>query len=60
MPTERTLTIVKPDAVAANRTGAILAQLEQAGFRILGMRRLQLTRAQAEAFYAVHRERGFY
>src|SRR6185437_9966453 len=47
--TERTLTILKPDAVAAGRSGAILA-----------MRRLHLTRAQAEAFYAVHRERGFY
>ncbi|HWG37164.1 MAG TPA: nucleoside-diphosphate kinase [Terriglobales bacterium] len=58
--TERTLTILKPDAVAAGRSGAILAHLEQAGFRILGMRRLHLTRAQAEAFYAVHRERGFY
>lgn len=56
----RTLTIVKPDAVAAGKTGAILAHLEQAGFRIVGLRRLRLSTAQAEAFYAVHRERGFY
>ncbi|HEY7839035.1 MAG TPA: nucleoside-diphosphate kinase [Terriglobales bacterium] len=60
MSTERTLTIVKPDAVAAHHTGAILAHLEQAGFRIVGLRRLRLSREQAEAFYAVHRERGFY
>ncbi|MGH9416009.1 MAG: nucleoside-diphosphate kinase [Terriglobales bacterium] len=60
MSTEYTLTIVKPDGVAAGLTGAVLAQIEKAGFRILGLRRLQLSRAQAEAFYAVHRERGFY
>ncbi len=57
---ERTLTIIKPDGVAASLTGAILARLEQAGFRILALRRLHLTRAQAEGFYAVHRERGFF
>ncbi|HVA63130.1 MAG TPA: nucleoside-diphosphate kinase [Terriglobales bacterium] len=57
---ERTLTIVKPDGVAAGLTGAILAHLEKADFRILGLRRLQLSRGQAEGFYAVHRERGFY
>ena len=60
MPTERTLTIIKPDGVAANLTGAILQHLEQAGFRIKGLRRLHLSAAQAEAFYAVHRERGFF
>ncbi|MGH9414966.1 MAG: nucleoside-diphosphate kinase [Terriglobales bacterium] len=60
MPTERTLTIVKPDGVAAGLTGAVLAHLEKAGFKILGLRRLQLTRAQAEGFYAVHRERSFF
>ena len=60
MSTERTLTIIKPDGVAAGHTGAILGHLEQGGFRILGLRRLRLSRAQAEAFYAVHRERGFY
>lgn len=57
---ERTLTIVKPDGVADGHTGAVLAHLEKAGFAILGLRRLRLSRAQAEAFYAVHRERGFY
>ncbi len=57
---ERTLTIIKPDAVAASLTGAILARLEQGGFHILALRRLHLTRAQAEGFYAVHRERGFF
>ncbi|MGH3185569.1 MAG: nucleoside-diphosphate kinase [Streptosporangiaceae bacterium] len=60
MPTERTLTIIKPDGVAAGLTGAILAHLEKTGFRILGLRRLHLSRAQAEGFYAVHRERGFF
>lgn len=60
MPIERTLTIVKPDGVAAGLTGAVLAHLEKAGFKILALRRLQLTRAQAEGFYAVHRERGFF
>jgi nucleoside-diphosphate kinase len=60
MPTERTLSIIKPDGVAAGLTGAILAHLEKAGFRIVGLRRLHLTRAQAEGFYAVHRERGFF
>jgi nucleoside-diphosphate kinase len=60
MPTERTLTIIKPDGVAAGLTGVILAHLEKAGFRIAGLRRLHLSRAQAEGFYAVHRERGFF
>ena len=60
MSTERTLTIVKPDGVAANLTGAVLAHLEKAGFKIVALRRLYLSRAQAEGFYAVHRERGFY
>jgi nucleoside-diphosphate kinase len=57
---ERTLTIVKPDAVAAGKTGAILAHLEKEGFRFLGLRRLRLGSEQARAFYAVHRERPFY
>lgn len=60
MPLERTLSIVKPDAVAKNRIGAILDRLEQAGLRIVAARMLHLTRAQAEAFYAVHRERPFF
>ena len=57
---ERTLTIVKPDSVAAAHTGDILAHLEAAGFRILAVRRMQLTTEQAMAFYEVHRERPFY
>lgn len=57
---ERTLCILKPDAVAAGKSGEILAKIEQAGFRILALRMLHLTRTQAEAFYAVHRERPFF
>jgi nucleoside-diphosphate kinase len=57
---EMTLAIVKPDAVAAGNTGNILAHLEKQGFKIRGLRVVHLTRAQAEAFYAVHRERPFY
>ena len=57
---ERTLTILKPDSVAAGRVGAILAHLEKEGFRFLGMKRLRLSPEQARAFYAVHRDRPFY
>ena len=57
---QRTLTIIKPDAVGAGNAGAILAHLEGEGFRILGIKRLQLGREQARAFYEVHRERPFY
>ena len=57
---ERTLTIVKPDAVAAGKAGAILAHLEKEGFRFVGLRRSRLAPEQARAFYAVHRERPFY
>ena len=57
---ERTLTILKPDSVAAGKTGAILAQLEKEGFRFVGLRRTRLSKDQARAFYAVHRERPFY
>ncbi|MBI1788924.1 MAG: nucleoside-diphosphate kinase [Acidobacteria bacterium] len=57
---ERTFSILKPDAVAAGQAGAILALIERAGFRILGLRMLRMTQAQAEGFYAVHRERSFY
>ena len=60
MAVQRTLCIVKPDAVEAGRTGAILARLSEEGFRVLGMRQLRLTRAQTEGFYAVHRGRGFF
>ena len=57
---EMTLAIVKPDAVAAGNAGNILAHLEKQGFKIRGLKVLRLSRAQAEAFYAVHRERPFY
>ncbi len=60
MAIERTLSIIKPDATRRNLTGQINARLEAAGLRIVAQRRLRLTRAQAEAFYAVHRERPFY
>ena len=56
----QTLAIVKPDAVAAGKLGAILAHLEREGYRIRAGRMLRLTRVQAEAFYAVHRGRPFY
>ena len=58
--TERTLAIVKPDAVARGVTGRILARLEEAGFRIVAARLVQLTLDTAGGFYAVHRARPFY
>lgn len=60
MAIERTLSIIKPDATARSLTGAINDRLERAGLRIVAQKRLWLTRKQAEAFYAVHRERPFY
>jgi nucleoside-diphosphate kinase len=60
MATERTLSIIKPDATRRNLTGKVNASLEAAGLRIVAQKRLQLTQAQAEAFYAVHKERPFY
>jgi nucleoside-diphosphate kinase len=57
---ERTLAIIKPDAVRAGVAGEIIAQIQQAGFRILGMKLIRLNEDQAGAFYAVHRERPFY
>lgn len=57
---ERTFAIIKPDAVAAGNTGAILALIEKSGFKILGLKRIRLSQAQAENFYGVHRERGFF
>ena len=60
MATERTFSIIKPDATRRNLTGAVNAMIEAAGLRIVAQKRLQLTRAQAEGFYAVHRERGFF
>jgi len=60
MATERTLSIIKPDATRRNLTGKVNACLEAAGLRIVAQKRLRLTQAQAEAFYAVHKERPFY
>jgi nucleoside-diphosphate kinase len=60
MALERTFSIIKPDATARNLTGAINAMIEQAGLRIIAQKRVHITRAQAEAFYAVHRERPFF
>lgn len=55
-----TFTMIKPDAVEANNIGPILAMINKAGFRILAMKYLKLTKAQAGQFYAVHKERPFY
>ena len=60
MATERTLSIIKPDATRRNLTGQINARLEGAGLRIVAQRRIHLSKAQAQAFYAVHKERPFY
>ena len=60
MPQEQTLTIIKPDSTCSAHIGDIIAEIEKAGFRILGMRLVRLSRAEAEAFYQVHRERPFY
>lgn len=60
MPVERTLSIIKPDAVARNVIGRISARFESSGLRIVAARMVHLTRERAEAFYAVHRERPFF
>jgi nucleoside-diphosphate kinase len=60
MATERTFSIIKPDATRRNLTGAITKMLEEAGLRVIASRRIRMTREQAEGFYAVHRERPFY
>ena len=60
MTIERTLSIVKPDGVAKNIIGEVYARFEKAGLKIVAARMLHLTRVQAEAFYAVHRERPFF
>jgi nucleoside-diphosphate kinase len=57
---QRTFAIIKPDAVAVGHTGPILAKITENGFVIRGMKMLRLSRAQAEGFYAVHKERPFY
>ena len=60
MAIERTFSMIKPDATRRNLTGAINAKIEQAGLRIVAQKRVQMTRAQAETFYGVHRERPFF
>ncbi|MFP4477101.1 MAG: nucleoside-diphosphate kinase [Desulfatibacillaceae bacterium] len=60
MALERTLSIIKPDAVAANHIGDIVNRFEKAGLTIAGMKMLRMNRPQAEGFYAVHRERPFF
>lgn len=57
---ERTLSIIKPDATRRNITGKIIAKLEDAGLRVVGQKRVQWSKAQAEDFYAVHKERPFF
>lgn len=60
MVTERTFSIIKPDATRRNLTGAINAKLEGAGLRIVAQKRIHMTKEQAEGFYAVHKERPFF
>jgi nucleoside-diphosphate kinase len=60
MAIERTFSIIKPDATRRNLTGRINALFEENGLRIVAQKRIQMTRAQAESFYGVHRERGFF
>ena len=60
MATERTFSIIKPDATRRNLTGAVTAMLEAAGLRVVASKRIRMSHAQAEGFYAVHRERPFF
>ncbi|WP_019903930.1 nucleoside-diphosphate kinase [Methylobacterium sp. 77] len=60
MATERTFSILKPDATKRNLTGAVNAVIEKAGLRIVGQRRIQMSQAQAEKFYEIHKERPFF
>ena len=57
---ERTFAIIKPDAVERNITGKVLDKIEGAGFKIVGMKKIQLTKKEAEGFYYVHKERPFF
>jgi len=60
MALERTFSIIKPDATRRNLTGKIIAKFEDAGLRVIASKRIHMTRAQAEGFYAVHKERPFF
>lgn len=60
MALERTFSIIKPDATRRNLTGEVNARLEKAGLRIVAQKRIHMTKAQAEGFYAVHKERPFF
>ena len=60
MALERTFSIIKPDATRRNITGKVIAKIEAAGLRVIASKRIHMTRAQAEGFYAVHKERPFY
>jgi nucleoside-diphosphate kinase len=60
MATERTFSIIKPDATRRNLTGAVTRMLEEAGLRVVASKRIRMTREQAEGFYGVHRERPFF
>jgi len=60
MALERTFSIIKPDATRRNLTGKIIAKFEEAGLRVVASKRIRMTRAQAEGFYAVHKERPFF
>jgi nucleoside-diphosphate kinase len=60
MSVQRTFSIIKPDAVAAGQAGEILAAIQQAGFKVLALRMTRLSEAQAQGFYAVHKERPFF
>ena len=60
MAVTRTFSIIKPDATRRNITGKVIAMLEEAGLRVIASKRIQMTREQAEGFYAVHRERPFF
>lgn len=57
---ERTFAIIKPDATAAGNAGAILTRIEKEGFKVIGLKKIQLTKKQAEGFYNVHKERPFF